>query len=55
MADIIKITECKDECTPFVCKDCRQNNWKLFIYSLPCRIVLECQNCEGYYEMDVEP
>ena len=54
MAQVISIDCSKDVCTGFICQDCKQNDWKIFIYSLPKRVVTECQNCGGTYEMEVD-
>lgn len=54
MAEIILINSRADKCVPFVCEFCRSNNWSMFIYDLPKRVVVECLVCEATCEMEIE-
>ena len=52
-AKILNIRDIKDTCCELVC-DCDENNWKIFIYTSPLRVVIECQACGGEGEMLVD-
>jgi hypothetical protein len=54
MGKIIKLQDETDQCVDFLCQDCESNQWAMYIYSLPKRVCLECLECGGYYEMEID-
>lgn len=49
-----KVIEFPHEPCEFICEDCEANQWTMWIYDMPARVVMTCCACEAEYEMPIE-